>query len=267
MGFADATAVHDRGDGTFATAIQPGWDIRGNANGGYLLAILGRAMRNASGRPDPISVTAHYLSPGRPGPVTATTSEVKTGRLLTTMRGSLATDERTLIEAIGTFGDLSAMEGPERIDVAPADLPPPDDCPEVRPAVGEEGFPPSFFDNIDLRLHPDDAGFHQGNPSGELEMRGWLRLRHDEPIDTVALLLVIDALPPTVFNARLPIAWVPTVELTTHVRSRPAPGWLRCEFRTHFVSNGMLEVDGRIWDSNQHIVALGRQLALVPRPT
>ena len=51
----------------FAGEVHDGWDIAGNANGGYLLAIAGRAMRDASGRPDPVSVTAHYLRPGTPG--------------------------------------------------------------------------------------------------------------------------------------------------------------------------------------------------------
>jgi hypothetical protein len=49
--------------------VEPGWDIAGNANGGYLLAICARAMSAALGRPDPVTVTGHYLAPGKPGPV------------------------------------------------------------------------------------------------------------------------------------------------------------------------------------------------------
>ncbi len=96
-------------------------------------------------------------------------------------------------------------------------------------------------------------------------MRGWFRLRDDEPIDTLALLLIVDAFPPTAFNARLPVAWTPTVELTAHVRGRPAPGWLRCVFTTRFVTGGFLEEDGEVWDDSGHLVAQSRQLALVPR--
>jgi hypothetical protein len=96
-------------------------------------------------------------------------------------------------------------------------------------------------------------------------MRGWFRLPGAEPVDTLALLCAVDAFPPTVFNARLPIAWTPTVELTAHIRARPAPGWLRCRFATRFVSAGFLEEDGEVWDSAGRLVGQSRQLALVPR--
>ena len=61
--FADATRVDADGRGE----IADGWDIGGNANGGYLLALAASRMRDVSGRPDPISVSAHYLAPGSPG--------------------------------------------------------------------------------------------------------------------------------------------------------------------------------------------------------
>ncbi|HYX61402.1 MAG TPA: hypothetical protein VE888_20610 [Streptosporangiaceae bacterium] len=92
-----------------------------------------------------------------------------------------------------------------------------------------------------------------------------VRLPGAEPVDTVALLCAVDAFPPTVFNARLPIAWTPTVELTAHIRARPASGWLRCRFATRFVSAGFLEEDGEVWDSTGRLVGQSRQLALVPR--
>ncbi len=121
------------------------------------------------------------------------------------------------------------------------------------------------MDRIDLRLHPDDAGFCFGEPSGTPRVRGWFRFADGEAIDTIALLCVLDAFPPTVFNAKLPMAWVPTLEYTTHVRARPAPGRLACEFTTRIISDGFLEEDGLVWDSESRPVAQSRQLALVPR--
>lgn len=58
---------------------------------------------------------------------------------------------------------------------------------------------------------------------------------------------------------------MPTLESTAHVRERPAPGWLACEFTTKIVSNGFLEEDGLIWDPTGSPEAQSRQLALVPR--
>jgi Acyl-CoA thioesterase C-terminal domain len=61
------------------------------------------------------------------------------------------------------------------------------------------------------------------------------------------------------------VAWTPTVELTAHVRARPAAGWLRCVFTTRFVTGGFLEEDGEVWDETSTLVAQSRQLALIPR--
>ena len=261
VGFTGDTAVQALSGGTYSTEIKPGWDIGGNANGGYLLSIAVRAMIDAARRPDPVSVTGHYLRPGRPGAATVNTEVVKQGRRFTTATGALAADGSRLLQVLGTFGDVSTPLGPERVDSAPPDLPPPDICIPVEPG---ETFPPPFMGRVELRLHPEDAGFANGAPSGEPRVRGWFRLRNDEPIDTVGLILATDAFPPTAFNARLPVAWTPTVELTAHVRARPAPGWLRCAFVTRFVTGGFLEEDGEIWDQTGRLVAQSRQLALIP---
>ena len=262
MSFASDTAVRVDGDGRYATEIRPGWDIAGRANGGYLLTIVGRALQDATGRPDPVTVTGHYLYPGQAGPASVATEVVKRGHTFATATGSLHAGRKRLLQVLGTFGDVSKARGPERVDSAPPELPAPGDCVAVEPA---DTFPPPFMGRVDLRLHPDDAGFARGAPSGEPRVRGWFRLREEEPVDTLGLVLAVDAFPPTAFNARLPVAWTPTVELTAHVRARPAPGWLRCAFTTRFVTGGFLESDGEIWDATGRLVAQSRQLALIPR--
>jgi acyl-CoA thioesterase len=259
--FAIATAAHPTGDGEWSAAIQPGWDIAGNANGGYLLAIAARALVAATGRPDPITATAHYLSPGQAGPVQISTRIVKEGKRFSTGMATMSAKDRPLLALLATVGDLSQAEGPELVQGAPPELPPPQACVAVE---ATDTFPPPFMGHVELRLHPDDAPF-AGNYSDAPQMRGWFRLPEGEPTDSLALLCAVDAFPPTVFNARLPIAWTPTIELTAHIRANPAPGWLRCRFSTRFVTAGFLEEDGEVWDATGRLVAQSRQLALVPR--
>lgn len=262
--FAAATGVRPEGDRRWSASIAEGWDILGNANGGYLLAVAARAMIGASGRPDPVTITAHYLAPGRPGPVTVHTEVVKEGRRFVTVQARLVAD-RPLLSLVGSFGELEASGAAGLyVEGVPPDLPDPEHCVANEGAASTPGAP-SFMDRVDLRLHPDDAGFRTGDPSGTPQVRGWFRLPGDEPVDTVGLLQAVDAFPPTVFNARLPVAWTPTVELTAHLRARPAPGWLACSFRTRFVTGGFLEADGEVWDATGTLVAQSRQLALVPR--
>lgn len=259
--FATATAVMPTGAGTYAAAIAPGWDIAGNANGGYLLAIGARAVVAATGRPDPVTVTGHYLAPGKPGPVTVTTEVHKQGRRFATASAVLEAGGRTLLTVLATCGDLAAEVDDLLVDGQPPDLPPSEECVLVE---ATETFPPPFMGKVELRIHPDDIGFATGRRSGVARVRGWFRLPADEAVDTVALVCALDAFPPTIFNTDLPVGWVPTVELTTHVRCRPSPGWLRCRFTTRYVTGGFLEVDGDIWDGRDRLVAQSRQLALVP---
>jgi acyl-Coa thioesterase superfamily protein/acyl-CoA thioesterase superfamily protein len=260
--FASATAVQPAAADEWLASIDAAWEIAGNANGGYLLAMTTRALTGATGRPDPVTVTAHYLSPGRPGSVRIVTQILKEGKRFATGTATMFSGTRPVLAVLGTLGDLSQAEGPELIEGAPPELPAPEHCVRVQPAGT---FPPPFMGQVDLRLHPDDAAFAVGQQSGQPLMRGWFRLPGAEPVDSLALLCAVDAFPPTAFNARLPIAWTPTVELTAHIRARPAPGWLRCRFATRFVSSGFLEEDGEVWDSTGRLVGQSRQLALVPR--
>ncbi|MGG8406308.1 thioesterase family protein, partial [Streptomyces sp. 12297] len=101
-------------------------------------------------------------------------------------------------------------------------------------------------------------------PSGRGEMRAWFALADGRDADPLSLLLAVDALPPTAFEMGL-IGWAPTVELTTHIRCRPAPGPLRVAITTRNLAGGFLEEDAEIWDTDDRLVAQSRQLARAPR--
>ncbi len=260
MGFFEATATAQASDRTWKSMIQPGWDIGGNANGGYLLALGGRAMAAAADRPDVATLTAHFLRPGVAGPVQTEIDVIKAGRRFTTARGTMSGDQPVLA-LLGSFTDHggSADEPQFLLEQEPA-FPPPEDCDRILPT---DTFPPPIMGQVDLRLHPDDD-FYNG-PSGTPLIRGWVKLAETDSWDTIGLLLAADVFPPTIFNADFGVAWVPTIELTVHVRHRPAPGWLKCHFSSRFVTGGFVEEDGLIWDSGGALVAQSRQISLLPR--
>jgi len=259
--FTDATAVRPIGEGRFAANVHEGWDIGGNANGGYLLAIATRAMAEVVGRP-PLTVTAHYLRPAPAGPCEIDVSSVRFGRRLATAIATLSMDGKPTLQLLGSFAEQQPG-GPSKQMEDPIDLPPYDDC--VEAPAPTEGPLPALMQNIDLRLRPADGGFRIGQPSGRAEISGWFSLLDDEEVDAIALMLVADAFPPPVFNSGLSVAWVPTVELTVHVRGVPAPGPLRCSFRSRFIHDGLLDEEGEMWDSTGTLVCQSRQIALTPR--
>jgi acyl-CoA thioesterase len=263
-GFDAATAVEPAGEGRYGGRIDAGWDIAGNANGGYLLAMGARAMADTVGRP-PLSVTAHYLSPGRVGACEIAVEVLRGGRRMATVAARLRSNGDDVLALLGTFAD-QAPGGPSAVDLEPPELPPFEAC--VRSVPPAEGS--GFGDRVHVRVRPDDAGFRDGTPTGRAEIRGWFSFSDaapgDQQIDAFGLLQAVDAFAPVCFNLdRIPVGWAPTLELTVHVRGTPAPGALRCRFRSHFVQDGLFEEDGEVWDSAGKLVAQSRQLALIPR--
>jgi hypothetical protein len=115
-----------------------------------------------------------------------------------------------------------------------------------------------------MLFHPDQIGWASGKPSGRGELSAWFRLNDEREPDLISLLLAVDALPPVTFDLGRP-GWAPTVELTAHVRAKPAPGWLRIRHHTRNIAGGMFEEDCEVWDSADRLVAQSRQLARLPR--
>jgi acyl-CoA thioesterase len=265
MSFDSATAVQRADNSIWTGAIQPGWDIFDNANGGYMMAIAARAMSAAADDRLPVSVTAHFTRPGKPGPVSIATEVVRAGRTFSTVRADLSSEAGLVLAMLGSFADADRSTGDALlIDSGIPELPPPEACVLARPAV-DAPLPPPLMDKVEERIHPDDAGTLLGKPSGRPQMRGWFRLPDGEPMTPFTLLMAADAFPPAVFNASLPLAWTPTLEMTTHIRTTHIDGWLRCQFTTRFVTGGYLEEDGEVWDESGRLVAQSRQMALLPR--
>jgi acyl-CoA thioesterase len=264
-GFLEATAVDPEGEGRWTGALGDGWDIVGRTNGGYMMSILSRASSQATNGRLPVSVTGHFTAPGQAGPISIETDVVRSGRNLSVVRSRMIQNDRTLLEALGTFA--VPREEPMEIllsEASPIDLPPPESCPRATPD-GNAPFPPPFVGHIDMRPGPRLAGLFTTGPYGDAALEGWFRLLDDEPLDAHALLLASDAFPPTAFTSGLPFGWTPTIELTVHVRDPHPKGWIKCEFRSRFVSGGYIEEDGLMWDEDDRLVAQSRQLAMVAK--
>ncbi|MEV8602957.1 thioesterase family protein [Streptomyces griseoviridis] len=261
------TALVPRGPGVHGIDLSAGWTIMNAVNGGYLLAVIGRALGQTLPHADPFTISAHYLTASRPGPAVVRTETVRTGRTLSTGQASLVQydDDGTEVERIrvlASYGDLDALPDDVRTTAEPPAMPPLEQCvgAEDGPAPGSVSSP--IADRLRLRLDPSTLGWAVGAPSGRGEMRAWFALADGRDADPLSLLLAVDALPPTAFEIGLS-GWVPTVEMTVHVRRRPAPGPLRVSITTRNLAGGFLEEDAEVWDSDDRLVAQSRQLARV----
>ena len=95
------------------------------------------------------------------------------------------------------------------------------------------------------------------------KVAGWIRFLDGREPDTGSLPLFTDTFPPSTFSLLGVVGWVPTIELTVHVRCRPAPGWIQAEFSTEDLQQGRMIESGRLWDSTGQLVAQSRQIGLV----
>ena len=264
MRFREATALSEVAGG-FEAELAEGWDIFGVTNGGYLMAILGRAMATRAEGRDLLSVTAHFLNRATPGRVDVGVDLLKEGRGLSTVHSWMSRDGTRLLSATGIFGDPKRSKASVALALGePPELPPPAECPPVVPSEVAP-LPPPFTGQVDLRSHPDDARALISDVKGDRPIiRGWFRLKDDEPLDALAVVQAADAFPPAIFNSEIPLGWTPTVDMTVHIHNPRPTGWLACEFTTDFITDGLVEEDGRIWDEEGRPVAFSRQLALVP---
>jgi acyl-CoA thioesterase len=258
-GFDLATAVRG-GPERWTGEVDPGWTVAGRPNGGYLLALATRAALGAVAQPHPLAVSAHFLSPSAPGPAELEVRRLRAGGSLSTARVTMAQEGEPRLAALVTAGrlDPEAAPGWRRGD-GPAGLAPVEDC---LPGQVEmpNGMRADLVERVEIRVDPATSGWAAGRPGGRLEMRGWVRFADGRPADPLALLQVVDALPPTSFELGL-AAWAPTVELTVHLRGLPAPGWLACVLRGQLYRGGWFDEEAEVWDSAGHLVAQSRQFA------
>ena len=235
------------------------WTGLGSVNGGFMLALCVRALGQAVPFPDPIVASGFFLRPGTPGPARVTTSVLRQGRTTAFGQASLWQEDREIVHVTAAFSDLDSGSRAAEVvftDGEPPALPPPDDCSGV--AAGTlPGI--TIADRVECRI-AELPGWLSGSPTGVPVTEFWMRFRDGREPDVWSLPLLVDAAAPAVLDLGTAST---TVQLTVHVRARPASGWLACRASTRFVSGGYHEEDFEIWDCEGTLVAQSRQLALV----
>lgn len=260
--FDEETSVRTVGDGAFETELSSSWLAGPALCGGYGMVIALRAMATSLPQPDPVSVTAHFLGPLAPGPAHVRIDVVKSGRSVSSGQAAVSQGGRERLRLMSMFGHLAAGPVSRHMEGGPPDLPPPEVC--VGNELGAHNeFRRAMWDHFEYRVPPDAGGTLTGRRSGKTMTRAWIRMAGGREPDLLALVAVVDALPPVIWEIGV-VGWVPTLELTIHLRAHPAPGWLRIAARTRFVQGRLFEEDAEIWDSQDRLVAQSRQLAVIP---
>jgi acyl-CoA thioesterase len=252
--FDEDTAVERIDGDKYRARITDRWNVGPTPNGGYLLSIAARAMGSSFEGREPRALNVQFLRPAQCAPVELIVERIKEGRRFSTGSTRMVQDGKEIARVLGTYATSEVQGAIRYVQGAPPELPPLDVAMHARAPDAI-----TIAHRLETRYAPETGSFFEGVPSGRAEIRAYVRLDDGREPDVWSLPLFADALPPPILNVTF-YRWVPTLEMTVHVRARPAPGWLRVLFTTRFAFDGYLEADGEIWDSEGKLVAQSRQL-------
>lgn len=260
------TAVVPCGEAAFTARIDRGWWIVAGPNGGYLAALVLRALEAAVADPGRAvrSLTLHYLRPPREGPARVETRLERVGRTLTTATARLLQEDRLSVLAVAAFA--TARGGPELHHAAMPEVAPPESLPLLETSQVPIPMRERFESRPAVGSWPGPAG------GREALTGGWIRPVEPRPLDAPLVAALTDAWPPAVFSSAelAPVAsGVPTIDLTIHFRA-PLPlaghredDFVLGVFRSREAREGFVEEDGELWSRDGVLLAQSRQLALL----
>jgi acyl-CoA thioesterase len=253
---------------TFTADVSPEWRAGRGPHGGYLAAMLLRALIETVADPgrSPRSLTVHYPRAPEPGPVTIQTRVERAGRSLSTLSARMEQDGRLIALVLSAFS--VAWDAPEISEVTMPNVPGPDPSREAG-TLEKFGAPPF---TRQLVMQPRIGGRPFAASEQPMEIGGWLGLAEPRPIDALSLAFFSDALFPPPFVRLRPDQRLvaPTIDLTIHFRAtmprsgKPDPGELcLARFQTRLVHEGFFDESGVIWAEDGTVLAQSRQLAIL----
>lgn len=256
--FDQDTAVTSLGGGIYEAQLSDRWKVILGPNGGYLMAIVLRAMQAEINDPEriPRSLTLHYLSAPVGGPLQIITSIERAGRNLSTITARFTQNDKLIGIGIAAFG--KARDGIAFNDWPAPDVTLPKELENWDPF---DGHGPVFLKNWHIRhaLEVDESRARTG---------GWMRLADTRTPDALSVAAMTDTwFPPLFMKTQRPLP-APTIDLTVHFRSDVnalelgPEAWVLGVFETRVAADGYFEEDGCLWDEQGRLLAHSRQLAV-----
>ena len=254
------------GEALFAADIAPGWRAGRGPHGGYLAAMLLRALIDTVEDSDraPRSLTIHYTRAPEPGPIEILTTVERAGRSLSTLSARMQQAGKVTALALAAFS--VPWSSPEADELPMPELAPPDVERRSTPKLFKGA--PEFTRHVIMQPRVGAVPF--AGSGAPMRAGGWIGLLDPaRPVDAPALALFCDAWFPPSFIALDSPAISPTVDLTIHFRRSisdcecdPAALCLGV-FDTRLLHDGLFEEDGVIWAPDGSVLAQSRQLGII----
>lgn len=262
--FESQTAVRRVGDDRFTAAMSPDWWVVRGPHGGYLAAILLRALTaTLDDESRPVrSFTTHFVAAPKEGEIQISVRLERSGRSTSFLSARAEQDGKPVALS------QAAFSGPwpsklEFQDASIPSVPSPEDATYLD--TRGEMFPP-FLANFDMRPTHGALPF---SGAEKAELGGWFRLREPTLADAFVVACLMDAWAPVVFPKATDPLVAPTIDFTVHFRTalplddaKPDDFYLGV-FDSVLARDGFFEEDGRLWSRDGTLIAQSRQLALM----
>tara|TARA_B100001250_G_scaffold193534_1_gene166360 strand:- start:6399 stop:7241 length:843 start_codon:yes stop_codon:yes gene_type:complete len=260
----DLTKVSDT---VFSFTPDPKYFVGNTPHGGYLLALMNKAMTLVLPHPSAINSNIYYLNRTEPEQAELHVEVFRTSRGSSMGQVKLIQNKKLTCLYSSLCSDFEYMKGHSGLSTP---------LPEIMHSVAQKDFKvmnyenfkigstPSFIQQLDMSVHPDHAWWDRDISSDVAEARcsAYLELQGGVA-DTFVLSYLSDILPPVVQNKYGPLGWVPTLALTCNIRQLPQTNQLFIDGLAKDITNGYFEQDCYIWDMEGNLVATSRQLTKI----
>ena len=264
--FENSIIIDKSDENIFSMTPSKDYFVGNTPHGGYLTAVMQKALSLSMPHPHVINSNTLYLDRTEPKEISIHVDKIRESRGSSVGQVSLIQDEKLRCMMTGICSDFNYMNGVNDLETLP-----PKSFNEKRDLFislnfdnKQEGFTPSFIKQTKCDIAKQHAWWlkNENDLGDEARCTGFISMGEEIP-DQFVLSFYSDFFPPVVMNKYGPLGWVPTLSLTTNIRQLPTTSELFMDVIAKDLNKGFFEQDCQIWDLNKNLVATSRQLTRI----
>ena len=264
--FENSIIIDESDENIFSMTPSKDYFVGNTPHGGYLTAVMQKALSLSMPHPHVINSNTLYLDRTEPKEISIHVDKIRESRGSSVGRVSLIQDEKLRCMMTGICSDFNYMNGVNDLQTIPPKI-----FNEKRDLFislnfdnKQEGFTPSFIKQTKCDIAKQHAWWlkNERDSGDEARCTGFISMGEEIPNQFV-LSFYSDFFPPVVMNKYGPLGWVPTLSLTTNIRQLPTTSELFMDVIAKDLNKGFFEQDCQIWDLNKNLVATSRQLTRI----
>ena len=264
--FENSIIIDKSDENIFSMTPSKDYFVGNTPHGGYLTAVMQKALSLSMPHPHVINSNTLYLDRTEPKEITIHVDKIRESRGSSVGRVSLIQDEKLRCMMTGICSDFNYMNGVNDLETLPPKIfnKKRDLFISLNFDNKQEGFTPSFIKQTKCDIAKKHAWWlkNENDLGDEARCAGFISMGEEIP-DQFVLSFYSDFFPPVVMNKYGPLGWVPTLSLTTNIRQLPTTSELFMDVIAKDLNKGFFEQDCQIWDLNKNLVATSRQLTRI----